>query len=317
MRTVVVDPSRTVLKIVARLLEADGHEAVALADGREALEYIKSDPGVGVLITSAELISMSGLELCWEARVLANNCRRPMHIILMSANRSEKNLIEALDSGADDFIGKPPVSEELYARLRCAGRFASMQHELVRLATTDSLTGLLNRRAFFEKAQELYARTRTGGALSAIMFDADHFKRINDVYGHDVGDEVLRAIAREAASENTIVGRLGGEEFAILLEDCRLSHAVEIAERLRVKISELRFETKTGPLTVTCSFGVSERTREDSIDQLLKYADAALYAAKSSGRNRVVAADPALANEDRDSEHSVVRASARAPMNAK
>jgi two-component system cell cycle response regulator len=311
MRIVVVDPSRTVLKIVARLLEADGHEVIALGDGLEALEYIKSNPDAAVLITSAELTSMSGLELCWEARVFANNCRRPIHIILMSANRSEKHIIEALDSGADDFIGKPPVSEELYARLRCAGRSVFMQRELVRLATTDPLTGLFNRRAFFEKAQEVYARAQAGGALSAIMLDADHFKRINDLYGHDVGDDVLRAVAREAASENMIVGRLGGEEFAILVEDCSLSKAVDIAESLRVKISGLQFATKTGPMTVTCSFGVSERQRDGSIDQLLKCADVALYAAKSSGRNRVAAADPDLVDRDSGSERSIIRAAAR------
>jgi two-component system, cell cycle response regulator len=312
MRIVVVDPSRTVLKIVARLLEADGHEVIALGDGREAVEYIKSDPDVGVLITSAELTSMSGMELCWEVRVFANSCRRPIHIILMSANRSEKHIIEALDSGADDFIGKPPVSEELYARLRCAARIAFMQRELVRLATTDPLTGLLNRRAFFEQAQEAYARARTGGALSAIMLDADHFKRVNDSYGHDVGDDVLRAIGRDAAGENMVVGRLGGEEFAILLEDCSLFKAAEIAECLRVKISGLQFETKKGPITVTCSFGVSEWTRDATIDQLLKSADAALYAAKSAGRNRVVAADPVLVDRDRDRRPSMVRASTRA-----
>jgi diguanylate cyclase (GGDEF)-like protein len=112
-------------------------------------------------------------------------------------------------------------------------------------------------------------------------------------------------------SGNTVVGRLGGEEFAILLEGCSLFAAVEIAECLRVKISGLRFETNKGPTTVTCSFGVSERTHGDSIDQLLKCADVALYEAKRAGRNRVVAADSSLLEANSDSQRSVVRASAR------
>src|SRR5882762_2096633 len=119
MRIVVVDPSRTVLKIVARLLEAGAHEIHPFTDGLAALEYIKSDPNVDALITSAELGSMSGADLCKKIRQLSAN-RQPIYIVLMSANYEQRKLIEALDGGADDFIGKPPATEELYARLRAA-----------------------------------------------------------------------------------------------------------------------------------------------------------------------------------------------------
>ena len=149
MRIVLVDPSRTVLKYVARLLEARDHEVRPFVDGAGALAYTKSDPDVDALITSSELITMTGIELCWEARLVAS-CRRPIYVILMSSNQDRYTLGEALDSGADDFISKPPVPEELYARLRAAERLASMQRELIRLATTDPLTGARNRRAFFE-----------------------------------------------------------------------------------------------------------------------------------------------------------------------
>ena len=135
----------------------------------------------------------------------------------MSANYEQRKLIEALDSGADDFIGKPPAVEELYARLRAAERLGAMQRELVRLATTDPLSGLLNRRAFFERAQEACASAgdSKSAVISAIMFDIDYFKRINDDFGHGTGDDVIRAVANEAICEKGIVGRLGGEEFAI------------------------------------------------------------------------------------------------------
>jgi two-component system cell cycle response regulator len=290
MRVVLVDPSRTVLKLVGRLLEARGHEVRAFTDGQAALDCIRLDLSVGALITSAELNSMSGMELCWEARLLAT-CNRQIYVILMSSNQDRHTLIEALDSGADDYIGKPPIAEELYARLRAAERVATMHDELIRLATTDPLTGVLNRRAFFERAREVCARADAGGALSAILFDIDHFKRVNDLYGHDVGDRAIRAVAQAAASEELIVGRLGGEEFAALVDGQGLDRALALAERLRQNMASLKFDTSHGRLTLTCSFGVSEWEPGDTIDFMLKRADVALYAAKTGGRNRVVAAN--------------------------
>src|SRR5262249_21135721 len=127
MRVVVVDPSRTVLKFIARLLATRNHEVRTFVSAREALECVRSDLSVGALVTSDELLpmsDMSGIELCWEARLLAT-CRRPIYIILMSCDRDEHKVIEALDSGADDFIGKPPVAEELHARLRLRSRVGS------------------------------------------------------------------------------------------------------------------------------------------------------------------------------------------------
>jgi PleD family two-component response regulator len=142
MHVALVDSSRTVLKVVSRLLEARSHQVHPFTDPHAALEYIKAHREVDALITSAELITMSGIELCWEARLIASSSR-PLYVILMSSSRDRHRLGEALDSGADDFISKPPVPEELYARLRAAERMTSMQHELIRLAATDPLTGLL------------------------------------------------------------------------------------------------------------------------------------------------------------------------------
>jgi two-component system cell cycle response regulator len=287
MRVVLVDPSRTVLKYVGRLLKARDHEVRPFTDGTAALEYLRSDVRVGALITSGELGSISGLELCWQTRLIAGRDRQ-IYVLLMSSNQDRHRLIEALDSGADDFIAKPPVAQELYARLRAAERLALMQHELVRLATTDSLTGALNRRAFFERATQASERAQSGAALAAIMFDIDHFKRINDSYGHAIGDKAIRLVAREAAMIDGFVGRLGGEEFAVLLEGATMTDAVQIAEELRSKVAAMRFVTESGVMTLTCSFGVSEWEPADTIDSLLKRADVALYAAKSGGRNRVV-----------------------------
>jgi two-component system cell cycle response regulator len=290
MRVVLVDPSRTMRLYVTRLLEARAHEVRACADGPEALACLRGDPEISALITSGELGVMSGLELCWETRVLAGR-DRPIYVILMSTNIDRSRLGEALDSGADDFISKPPVPDELYARLRAAERFATMQRELVRLASVDALTGLHNRRSFFEHAESARMRCDDGHPLSAIMLDIDHFKRVNDVYGHDIGDQAIAAVARAAGRECALTGRLGGEEYAIVLEGCRTAGAVALAERLRADIAALRFETPKGVMSLTCSFGVSERQDGESIVALLRRADEALYAAKSGGRNRVVAAD--------------------------
>src|SRR5579872_2139445 len=170
MRVVVVDPSRTVLKAVSRLLAAESHEVVTFTDGPGALAFIKSDQRADALITSAELPTISGIELCWETRLLAGH-DRAIYVIVMSSNPDQKQLVNALDSGADEFIGKPPAKEELYARLRSAERLVRMQRELIRLAMNDPLTGLCNRRAFFEKAQQVIARADEASRPVAIMFD--------------------------------------------------------------------------------------------------------------------------------------------------
>src|SRR4029077_5435975 len=153
-----VEPSRTMRLYVTRLLQARDHEVRLFADGTDALACVRTDGGVDAVITSMELGQMSGLELCWETRILAGR-DRPIYVILMSSNIDKQKLGEALDSGADDFISKPPVPDELYARLRAAERLGTMQRGLVSLASFDPLTGLLNRRVFFERAQSASQRS--------------------------------------------------------------------------------------------------------------------------------------------------------------
>ena len=160
MRIVLVEPSSTSAELVSRMLQDRQHEVCVFADGREALACIKSDPDVGAVITAAEPLSISGVELCWEARLAAGS-HRPIYLILMSPELDDDQLVVALDHGADEVLGAPPAPGELYARLRAAERLAAMQRDLIRLATTDSLTGMFNRRAFFDKAAALNARPFT------------------------------------------------------------------------------------------------------------------------------------------------------------
>jgi diguanylate cyclase (GGDEF)-like protein len=289
MQIALVDPSRTVRRIVTDFVQHWEYEVFPFSDGAEALAYIQQNDGVRVLITSAELPSMSGVELCGQVRALLAN-RRPLYIIMMSSSDELTKCVQALDNGADDYICKPLQAEELRARLRTANRVTSMQGELLRLATTDFLTGLSNRRAFFENAAKAIERAPHGNGLSAVMMDLDHFKQINDVYGHDIGDEVLKRVAVEIAPVPAIVGRLGGEEFCLLVEGA-VSGAVDIAQGVRRGIAELKIFSGEQPVVVTGSLGVAEWQAGDTIDTLLRRADLALYEAKSSGRNKVVAGD--------------------------
>jgi diguanylate cyclase (GGDEF)-like protein len=309
MQTIVVDPSRTVLKIVGQLLETAGHRAHAFTDGREALDCLRANHEIEALITSVELPTISGIELCRQARTLSSS-HRPIYIMVMSSNREQTKLIRALEGGADDYIGKPPATEELYARLRAAERLGSMQRDLARMATTDPLSGLLNRRAFFERGEEVCAHAVAGSRVAAIMFDIDHFKRINDTYGHGVGDQVIRAVAGVTASLNEIAGRLGGEEFAIVLREHALPDAVAVAERLRTDIAALEVKAAGHAVKFSCSFGVDEWEFGDTIDDLLRRADLALYQAKAAGRNRVTVYNPSSA-AGRAKGSGVVRAGDR------
>jgi len=308
MRIALVDPSRTTRLIVARMLEARGHDVLPFSDELEALAEIKVDHCIDALITSAELKHISGVELCWETRLLAT-CRRPIYVLMMSSQYDQRSLIEALDSGADDFIGKPPLAEELFARLRAAERILSMQHELIRLATIDPLTGLCNRRGFFDHATEACARVvPPDGSLSAIILDIDNFKLINDSYGHEIGDQAIRTCANAARLDEAVTGRLGGDEFALLLERRPLPQAIEIAEDLRLRLAARPFDTGKDRITLTWSVGVGEGRPGDTVDQILARADAALYDAKLGGRNRVVGAHAGLLTRPAIVTNSLARA---------
>lgn len=265
------------------MLTDDGHEVVSCETAEAALQMI-GDPRaqVDVLITAVEFAAMSGLELCWEARLAV--AENPMHIIVLSSSRDENKLAEALDAGADDFILKPPRRSELLARLRAASRLLVAQRDLLHLANFDALTGLRNRRSFFEAMGRC-----EGGPVSVAIFDVDHFKLVNDRHGHDAGDEVLKEVGRRMAAIDRHVARLGGEEFALLVQG-PLDEAGAIAERMRRAMEDAPFLTGAGELQVTASIGVAESPTGRDIAQALKRADVALYASKTGGRNRVTLA---------------------------
>jgi two-component system, cell cycle response regulator len=310
VRIALVDPSRAIQHAMTDLIAPGEHEVLTFSEGQKALDRISSDADVRALITSVQLPDISGLELCKAVRSLTGS-RRSLFIIVMSSTEDFALVVKALDNGADDFIRKPPFAEELRARLRAADRLTMMQGELITCATTDSLTGLLNRRAFFEDAAEECRRADTKKPLSAILLDIDHFKRINDSYGHEAGDIVLAGVSSVAkVTTNGIVARLGGEEFCIL-ERCDQADAIEIAQSLRHSIKSLGFP-KCESVHVTCSLGVAEWEPGDTIDRLLRRADIAMYEAKRTGRDRVVAMDSFALTDQHDNSRGMVRMAERA-----
>jgi diguanylate cyclase (GGDEF)-like protein len=267
------------------MLETAGHVVTALVDPREALARVKADEAIDAVIAAAELTPMTGVELCSEVRLLAGE-HRPIYVALMSSTIDGRTVIEALDVGADDLIQKPPKKQEIHARLRSAERLLTLQRKLIRLATIDSLTGLLNRRAFFERATKICAQAPNTGSVSAILLDIDYFKEVNDLYGHSTGDEALRVVAGEVGRGQPLVGRLGGDELCVLLNGCTEVEALAAAERIRAGIAGLSVKTAKGKTSLTCSLGVSELAPEGDIDGLIRNADLALYRAKLEGRDR-------------------------------
>lgn len=289
MHVVLVDPSRVVRRSVGEMLEAGGHTVTAFDNSRLALAHVEADTSVTCVLTSLEVQPLDGLELCWSLRALAGD-RRPLAILVMSSTRDAKPLGEVLDTGADDFMAKPPDRGELWGRLRSAERVLALQTALIRQADIEQMTGILNRTAFLRQAGEAFAAqdaTDLRETASLLLLDIDRFKAINDGHGHAAGDAVIRAVADVLRETGAVAGRLGGEEFGLLLRGHGGGGATVAAHRVRTRCSGLRVRMATGTALFTVSIGVAERSAGERVEALLRRADEALYAAKTGGRDRV------------------------------
>jgi two-component system, cell cycle response regulator len=232
----------------------------------------------------------------------ANESSRQMPILLMADDSELTRLAKGLDLGANDYLVRPVDRNELLARVRTQIRRRRLQERLqqnyrrsLSLALTDELTGLYNRRYVFAHLSELVGRAPEGGNdIAVMMFDVDHFKQVNDRYGHPAGDEVLRELAARAVRQVRsvdLVGRIGGEEFVVVMPETNLQGAIVVAERLRAAVAGEPFalSDSSDKLSVTVSVGVTMISGpQDTMEAALKRADDALFSAKHSGRNRVV-----------------------------
>lgn len=292
MHVVVVDPSRVALKIIAGLLEPQGHTLSCFSDSREAVVFVTDTPSVDVVITSLEVRPMSGLEVCWSVRTLAET-RRPIHVIAMSSLQNARNLSEALDSGADDFIGKPPVAEELFARLRAAERIIRLQRELIRLADTDTATGLLNRRAFRQRLNErTHLQEQHYGSL--VVFSVDSYSRMLDEHGRAFVEEVIGRIADEIRTMSPVAARLEDDEFGLALTEVVPVEAEHRVVRLKQRLGQMRFSGRKGPVRVTCSVGVSAWSDNEAAEAVLARAGIARGDAALAGGDCVITAQAEL-----------------------
>ena len=298
MKIVLVEGNGVDRHAIRSMLEERRETVHAFANGLDAWSFIKENNDIDLIITSLNVQGMTGLEICWNARILAEQ-RKSMYVVAISEQEEADMLVEALDSGADDYLQKPLHEEILLARLRVAERMIMLQKQLIMLADHDPLTSLYNRRAFFEKAGMLVqAGPVSDNPIHAIMFDIDYFKLVNDTYGHDAGDEVIKFVARLANDVDGIVGRLGGEEFAIILSGYSLLQTARIADQLRQDIAATVLDFDGREISVTSSFGVAYFHPDDCIDDMLKRADMALYKSKRNGRNRVSAERPRLIKQE-------------------
>ena len=310
-KVLIADDDRSVVQLVERALAAQGYQFFGAADGAAALTAIR-DYRPDLAIMDVEMPGLGGLEVC---RIVKANQRETgfgfVPVILMTA-RQAVGKIEGLELGADDFLLKPFDSAELCARVKSMLRLKALQDTLVQrnrelefkqqallaLSRTDPLTGLFNRRYFEERLSLEFARAqRYHAPLSCLMIDVDHFKAINDSYGHAFGDQVLRELAKIAnrqLRDVDLLARYGGEELIALLPETGPKQAVRVGERIRLAIAALRFDNPLpsagrGPVHCTVSIGAASSTlpRIQSSEALLRAADSSLYAAKWSGKNSV------------------------------
>jgi two-component system cell cycle response regulator len=297
MRVLIADDDAVSRRLLANMLTNCGYEVVAASDGDEAWKLLEQPNAPRLAILDWMMPGRTGPGVCRELRNLK---REPYtYVLLLTARTEKQDVVEGMDSGADDYVTKPFDSQELQVRLRAGRRILDLQTELVAArealreqATRDPLTCVWNRYAILDTlSREANRARRESSPLAVIMADLDHFKRVNDTYGHLAGDSVLREAARRMQAcvrAYDYVGRYGGEEFLIVLPGTSAGHAVQLAERLRMAVSSEPIVAGSDPLNVTASLGVTATEHADAVPEtLIRVADDALYRAKEAGRNRV------------------------------
>ena len=280
-------------------LEDRGYSVTIAENGQQAWELLQSENAPKLVILDWMMPGMTGPEICRELRSRSN--LRYRYVLLLTARNDKQDLVAGLEAGADDYLSKPFDAMELHARLKVGERILDLQEQLLAAqealrfeATHDSLTGVWNGGAIMQAMdREIERAARMQTALGIIMLDLDNFKKVNDVHGHLVGDEVLRTSARriaEAVRVYDLVGRYGGEEFLVLTPGCIPPALQQQAERIRASLAQ-PMNSSAGMLQISASIGIVGATLGQSpiVDSrtLVHIADQAMYQAKSKGKNRV------------------------------
>jgi diguanylate cyclase (GGDEF)-like protein len=328
-KILVVDDEPTILDILTRRLQSLGCEVSTLSGGTGVPERAREyEPDI--ILLDVMMPDLDGFSVLRALKADADVQDIP--VVMMTAKTEVESRVKGLDLGAHDYVSKPYETTELVARLRAALRVKQLQdslklanRQLERLATIDPLTDLPNRRELDEEFSLAIERSRrTGDQVSVLMLDLDHFKRINDNYGHQVGDEALREIGRLLRGRRRItdlVARYGGEEFVWVLPGASTNDAVELAEWVRRSVGAMSVDTSQGPVALAVTVGVTTYVPAEhgavSASSVLEVADTALREAKEAGRDRVgflaiergVSGEPERATAtDRDAAETVLDA---------
>lgn len=291
-----VDDDIVQAKNNADKLSAKGHKVSIYSDPKEAMEAIKS-PDLDLIIVSTQLIEMDGLRLC--SHFKSQSETRHVPLLMLIEEDDTETIVKGLDLGANDYLVTPTDVNELTARVitqvrrkRYQNALRSNVQETVSMAVRDGLTNLYNRRYFDVVFKNMLEKMKADGKpLTMMISDIDHFKKINDTYGHVVGDEILRQVPTEMINNiraTDLVARYGGEEFVIVMPGIETPPAQDVAQRICNKIAAQNFKISGGDGTLKCTIGVASAKPDDTPESLIKRADQALYQAKESGRNRVV-----------------------------
>lgn len=289
MRILIADDDPISRRLLESALTKMGHQVVAVDNGLSAIEGLLA-PGAPVLaILDWMMPGADGLDVCQEVRAKS---AQYVYVILLTAKDRHEDMLVALDAGADDFLTKPFDTAELKVRLRSGTRVLELMALLEHQATHDDLTSLSNRRMILEVlGTELDRASHEARPLAVVVADIDHFKRINDTHGHQTGDVVLQVAAQRIRSvlrSYDSVGRLGGEEFLLVLPGCGGTEAREIAERARQAIADVPIPMAFGDVRTSLSLGLAwTPDGRVAASVLIESADEALYQAKAAGRNRV------------------------------
>lgn len=299
LEILLVEDSQTQALKFKLMLEAHGYNVAMAKNGLNAMNMLLNRQ-VSIVITDWMMPEMDGSELCQAIR--RHDFGSYVYIILLTAKDSKNDIIEGLEAGADDYLTKPVDNAELIARLTTAERIISLEaslkqrnKEIALLSITDPLTRVFNRGYLNENLPKAFKRAqRYGAPLSIIITDIDHFKTVNDQFGHQIGDIVLKSfvdcLSGALRKDLDWMARYGGEEFIIVLPETELTGARAAAERLRNLIAEMKTETEKATIQITASFGVATlgsetRSADLTTDHLINKADQNLYQAKENGRN--------------------------------
>ena len=298
MRILIAEDDPVSRRMLEAFLKKWGYDVLVATNGTEAWDWLQQADAPKLAILDWMMPGMDGVQVC---RKLRERAGQPyVYILMLTAKNRKQDLVEGIEAGADDYLIKPFDVHELQAHLHAGKRILDLQEQLITArevlraqATHDPLTGLWNHAAILDiLGVELERAQRQGAVLGMVMADLDHFKRINDTYGHPAGDAVLREVAhrmRAAVRPYDSVGRYGGEEFLIVVPGCDAAGVVTQAERLRTFTRGEPIPLAEGSIRVTLSLGAAATSEPKSSDWevLLRAADAALYQAKQHGRDRV------------------------------